>query len=333
MKFRKTLSLIMSAALVFAFSASAASAAQTIRVALVVKALGIGFFDATHKGAEQAAKQLGNVKVIYTGPSDTTAEGQIAVINSLIAQHVNAIAISANDRNALVPILKRAMHRGITVVSWDSGVAPAGRDANLNDSNNRLIGKTLIDMAASAAGNKGEIAFLSTTPTATNQNTWIAEAKKALAKHPKLKLVTTVYGNDMSDKSYREAVQLMQSYPHLKVIIAPTTIGIAAAAQAVEDKGKVGKVFVTGLGLPSELNAHIKAGSVKSFALWNPINLGYAATMMAYDLATGKAKAKPGEKISLGDLGTRTLNAQRSTVLGAPTVFDAGNIAKFAKLF
>ena len=91
------------------------------RIALVVKALGIGFFEAAAKGAEEAAAELGDVEIIYTGPTDTTAEGQIEVINSLIAQKVDAIAISANDQDALVPALKKAMDRGITVISWDIG--------------------------------------------------------------------------------------------------------------------------------------------------------------------------------------------------------------------
>ena len=80
--------------------------AGDMRIALVVKALGIGFFEAAAEGAQEAAAELGGVEIIYTGPTDTTAEGQIEVINSLIAQGVDAIAISANDPDALVPSLK-----------------------------------------------------------------------------------------------------------------------------------------------------------------------------------------------------------------------------------
>ena len=112
--------------------------AEDIRIALVVKALGIGFFEAAAKGAEEAAAELGGVEVIYTGPTSTTAEGQIEVINSLIAQGVDAIAISANDPDALVPALKKAMSRGITVISWDSGVAQEGRQMHLNPSSTPL---------------------------------------------------------------------------------------------------------------------------------------------------------------------------------------------------
>lgn len=330
----KILKKLLVAAALTAMAAGAAQAADTVSIALVVKGLGNGFFDAAHEGAEEAAKQLGNVKVIYTGPTDTTAEGQIQVLNSLIAQHVDAIAVSANDKDALVPTLKKAMKRGITVISWDSGVAPEGREMNLNASSIPLIGETLVNLAKDALpGGKGNIAILSASATATNQNAWIAAMKQDLKKYPDIKLLATVYGDDLADKSYREAEGLMKSYPDLKVIVAPTSVGIVAAAQAVEDAGKVGKIYVTGLGLPSEMAGHVKAGSSKSFALWNPIDLGYAATTIAYELATKKAKAEPGATIAIGRLGKVTLDKTNDAVMGKPFTFDKANIDKYAKMY
>lgn len=77
--------LAIGVAFAVAMMAGTASAAD-IKIGLVVKSLGNGFFDAANKGAQEAAKELGGVEVIYTGPTTTTAEGQIEVINSLIAQ-------------------------------------------------------------------------------------------------------------------------------------------------------------------------------------------------------------------------------------------------------
>ena len=181
------------------------SALAEVKIALVAKSLGNGFFEAANVGAQQAAKELGDVKVIYTGPTTTTAEAQIDVLNGLIAQGVDAIAISANDPDAVVPVLKKAMQRGIKVVSWDSGVAPAGRQIHLNPSNNALIGETNVKLAADALQalnvEKGEVAVLSATPTSTNQNIWIEEMKKVLPQYPSVQLVTVAYGDDLSDKS------------------------------------------------------------------------------------------------------------------------------------
>jgi rhamnose transport system substrate-binding protein len=308
---------------------------EKTRIAMVVKNLGNGFFDAAHQGANEAAAQLGNVEVIYTGPTTPSAEGQIEIINSLISQKVDAIVISANDPNALVPITKKAMQRGIKVVSFDSGLAPEGRQMQLDPSNAELIGEKQIQMAAGEIGGAGEIAILSASAQATNQNIWIGVMKKVLEKpeYKDVKLVATVYGDDQSDKSYREAIGLLRSHPNLKAIIAPTTVGIVAASKAVVDEKLVGKVFVTGLGLPSEMAGHVKSGAVKEFAIWNPIDLGYAATYAAYQFVKGAPEAKAGGSVSIGRLGNVKLDATGEAALGAPYTYNIENVDKFAKLF
>ena len=308
------------------------ASADDMKIALVVKALGIGFFEAAAKGAEEAATELGEVKIIYTGPTDTTAEGQIEVINSLIAQGVDAIAISANDPDALVPSLKKAMSRGITVISWDSGVAADGRQMHLNPSSNALIGNTIIKLAADHMPNGGDVAILSASATATNQNIWIEEAKKVLPNYSGVNLVATVYGDDLSDKSYREAQGLMSSYPNLKAIIAPTTVGILAASQAVTDAGKIGEINVTGLGLPSEMAGAVDSGATKSFAIWNPIDLGYSAAMLAHNIANG-AKAGPGATIEMGRMGSATLDDNNEAAMSDPFTYDSSNIDQFKTIF
>ncbi|HQU66851.1 MAG TPA: rhamnose ABC transporter substrate-binding protein [Albidovulum sp.] len=312
---------------------TSAMAQEKTRIALVVKALGIGFFEAANKGAEEAAKELGDVEIIYTGPTDTTAEGQIEVINALIAQQVNAIAISANDRDALVPALKKAMDRGITVISWDSGVAPEGRQMHLNPSSNPLIGNMIIKLAADHLPDGGDVAVLSASATATNQNTWIEEMNKVLPNYPGINVVGTVYGDDLADKSYRETQGLMQTYPNLKAIIAPTSVGIVAAAQAVTDAGKIGQINVTGLGLPSEMAAAVESGASQSFAIWNPIDLGYSATMIAYNLVKGNAKAEAGGKIGMGRMGEVTLDDNNEGAMADPFVYDKSNIEEFKSIF
>lgn len=310
-----------------------AAQAETMRIALVAKALGIGFFEAANKGAQEAAAELGDVEIIYTGPTDTTAEGQIEVINSLIAQRVDAIAVSANDTDALAPTLKRAMDRGITVISWDSGVAPEGRQMHLNPSSAPLIGNTIIKLAADHLPDGGDVAVLSATTTSTNQNIWIEEMTKVMGDYPGINVVATVYGDDLADKSYREAQGLMQSHPDLRAIIAPTSVGIVAAAQAVTDAGKVGEVNVTGLGLPSEMAGHVKSGASQSFAIWNPIDLGYSATMIAYHLANGDAVAEPGATIPIGRMGEVTLDENTEAAMADPFTYDASNIDEFSSIF
>ncbi|MBD0414921.1 rhamnose ABC transporter substrate-binding protein [Oryzicola mucosus] len=325
--------LMVAAALSAAVFSTAAQAADA-KIALVVKSLGNGFFDAAHKGALEAAKELGGVEIIYTGPTKATAEAQIEVVNSLIAQKVDAIAISANDADALVPVLKKAMDRGITVISWDSGVAAEGRQLHLNPSDTDLIGETIIKLAADHLPDGGDVAILSAASTATNQNAWIDAAKKALPeKFKNINLVSVVYGDDDSAKSTDEAKGLLKSYPNLKAIIAPTTVGVVAAAQVVTDENLIGKVNVTGLALPSEFKKFIDNGASQGVALWNPIDLGYSAVYLAYDLAVKKEEAKPGAKLSIGRVGEITLDDTNSAPMAAPFTFDKSNIEEFSKIY
>ena len=308
--------------------------ADDLTVGLLVKSLGNGFFDAAHKGADNAAKELGDTKVIYTGPTKATAEGQIEIINSLIDQKVGCIAISANDPDAVVPALKKAMDRGIKVISWDSGVNEKGRMLHLNPSDTGLIGDTIIKLAADYLPDGGEVAILSAASTAANQNAWIDAAKKILpTKYPKIKLVDVVYGDDDSAKSTDVAKGLLKAHPNLKAIIAPTTVGVVAAAQVVTDAGLIGKVNVTGLALPSEFKKFIDNGASQAVALWNPIDLGYSAVELCHDLTIGKQEAKPGAELSIGKVGKVTLDDHSAAAMAPPFTFDKKNIEEFSKIY
>jgi rhamnose transport system substrate-binding protein len=304
----------------------------TPRVAIVAKSLGNGFFDAVHKGADEAAKELG-VEIIFTGPPTPTAEGQLEVINALIAQRVEAIAVSANDPDALVPALQRAMQRGIKVVSYDSAVAAEGRMLHLAPSSDALIGETCVQLAARAVPNAtGKFAVVSATPTSTNQNAWLAEMRKALTQFPSLQLVSVVYGDDVSDKSYREAASLLKRYPDLAAIVSISSVGIVASAKAVQDQGLAGKVRVTGLGLPGELAGYVNGGVVAEFAIWNPIDLGYAATQVAVALTRGRAPEST-QPIAAGRMGNIEFGADGVGAMAKPFIFDRSNVNEFAKVF
>lgn len=308
--------------------APAAAAAKVY--ALVPKNLGNPYFDTGNKGAQEAAKELG-VTVNYTGPATADATQQIQLLNSLIAQKVAGLAISADDSDALVPTGKDAMAAGIPVVTWDSSIAAGGRTVHVNQAVASGIAAVQIKMASDLAGGAGKIAILSATSTAPNQNEWIGLMKEELkkAEYAKLELVDTVYGDDEDTKSYNEAQGLMKKYPDLKVIIAPTTVGIAASARAVQDGNMIGKVFVTGLGTPNQMRDYVKSGASPQFALWNPSDLGYLAIYTLDAITTGKIKGQPGDKFTAGKLGEYTIDADGVVLLGPPTVFSKDNIDNF----
>jgi rhamnose transport system substrate-binding protein len=326
---------ILASTMVFAQGAQEAKAKDTYEIVILVKSMGNGFFDATFKGSQEAAAELGNINTTYMGPVQTTAEGQIEIIETLIAQRVDGIAISANDADALIPVTKKAMAAGIKVISFDSGINEGGRIVDLVPSKEELIGRQQIQLAAELAEYKGDVAVLSASAQATNQNAWIRWMKEEIkeADYADMDLVEVVYGDDAPDKSYREAVALMNKYPNLKVIICPTTVGLLATAQAVKDEGKSGVVEVTGLGLPSEMKGYILDGTVGQMALWNPIDLGYTSTYILEALITGKADGAVGSSFDAGRMGKVTVEDKGVAVMGTPFVFNADNIEEYAEIF
>jgi rhamnose transport system substrate-binding protein len=295
---------------------------------LVPKNLGNPYFDTANIGAQDAAGELG-VEVTYQGSSVADATEQIQLLNSLIAQNVDGLAISANDADALVPTGQEAMDAGIPVVTWDSAIAPEGRNVHVVQAESDGIAEVQLQMASDLAGGEGEIAILSATSTAPNQNEWIALMEEKLPDYSGLNLVATVYGDDEDEKSYNEAIGLMQTYPDLKVIIAPTTVGIAASARAVQDADRVGEVFVTGLGTPNQMREYVESGASPQFALWNPSDLGYLAIYTLHAIASGEIAGNPGDSFDAGMLGSYTIRDDGTVLLGPPTVFDSENINDF----
>lgn len=326
---------VMAGGMLFAQAAQEAPAKEKYDVVILVKSMGNGFFDACFKGSQEAAGELGNVETTYMGPVQTTAEGQIEIIETLIAQRVDGIAISANDADALIPVTKKAMAAGIKVISFDSGINEGGRIVDLVPSKEELIGRQQVQLAAELVDYKGDVAILSASAQATNQNSWIRWMKEEIKdpKYANMKIVEVVYGDDAPDKSYREAVALMNKYPNLRVIIAPTTVGVLATAQAVKDEGKSGVVEVTGLGLPSEMKGYILDGTVGHMALWNPIDLGYTSTYILEALISGKADGAVGSSFDAGRMGKVNVEDKGIAVMGTPFVFTKDNIEEYAAIF
>lgn len=330
---RRVILMTGAAALTTPFLSRRAFAADK-RIAMVVKNLGNSYFDACANGAKEAAAEMGGIEIIYTAPTKATPEDQIAVIDALIAQRVDGIIVSANDADALVPVGKKAMERGIKMMSFDSAIAPDGRLVHLAASSTPLIGAKQVQMIGATLNYEGEVAILSAASTMTNQNSWIDAMKEEWKdpKYAKMPLVATVYGDDQDDKSYREMQSLVKAHPNLRGVISPTTIGIRAGAKAIMDGGLAGKVFITGLGLPSEMEAAVMAGACDSFAIWNPVEYGYSATMIMGDILGGKATAE-GAVLSMGKKGETTVGAGGEAVMGEPFEFNKSNVAEFAKIF
>ncbi len=327
---KKTLALFLALMMTLSLAA-VALAEQPIKIGVVYKQTGNPFFEAGVRGFEEAKGELG-FEFIHNGPADSSNEGQIQIIEGYIQQGVDAIAISANDAAGVVSVLETAMEKGIKVVSWDSKVEAAGRNLNIDPSVAQNIGRVQVEEIARQIGGEGQIAILSAGATMDNQNTWIKYMKEELEKpeYEKIELVNIVYGDDLTDKSIQEMQGLINSYPDLKGVISPTTVGIAAAAVAIKDMGLSGKVKLTGLGLPSEMAEYLKDGTCEAMFLWNPIDLGYTAAYASVALVKGDIKGEPGESFEAGRLGAKEImeadDGGSFTLVGDPFRFTPENI-------
>jgi rhamnose transport system substrate-binding protein len=302
-----------------------------LKIAFLPKQINNPYFTISDKGGEDAVKALkGEFKRV--GPSEATASSQVSYINTLTTQKQDAIVISANDPNAVVPALSKARAQGIKVVTYDSDTDPKGRDLFINQAAAEDLGRTEVQLLAKQIGDAGgDIAILSATPNATNQNAWIEFMKDELSKpeYSKFKLVKTAYGNDDDQKSFEETQGLLQAYPNLKGIISPTTVGIAAAARYLQDSKYKGKVKLTGLGTPNQLRDFVKDGTIDGFELWDPGKLGSLAAYAAAALASGTITGAEGDTFTAGDMGEKKVGAKGEVLLGPPTVFDKANIDDF----
>lgn len=303
-----------------------------LNIAYLPRQINNPVFDVARQGAQNAATELGG-QLTQVGPSESTAASQVPYIQTLTQQHVDAILISANDQDAVAPALKQAMQKGIKVVGFDSPPASDARNVMIAEATDQGLGDVEVDMMCNdLPGCSGPIGIVSGTATSPNQNKWIDVMKQDMATNPKyqgLKLVQVVYGNDNPETAVQVVQGMLTAHPEIKGIIAPTSVGIVAAAQILEQTGKAGKIALTGLGLPNSLKKYIKDGTMKEFALWDFVGLGYLTYYTAALLVQGKIKGKPGETYTAGKLGQFTIDQNGVVVLGPPLRFNASNIDNY----
>ena len=302
---------------------------ENLAITFLPKSLGNPYFDTSSKGGKAAVDELGGT-FAEVGPAESTPDAQVSYINTATQQGVGALVVSANDPKAICDALDEARSAGVKVVTFDSDTNPECRDLFVNQATADGIAKIQVDLIAEQIGDAGEIAIVSATANATNQNAWIDTMKKLLASdHPNIQLVDVVYGDDDEQISFDKTAALLQSHPNLKGIISPTTIGISAAARYLSTSDYKGKVALTGLGTPNQMREYVKDGTVTSFALWNPEDLGYLAAYASAALIKGEITGKEGDTFEAGKLGSYTVGKDATVLLGDPYVFNADNIDDF----
>lgn len=317
-----------------------ATPGQTVNMMLLPKFLGISVFDQAHQGADEAHKELQNPgKLDFVGPTaDNSVAGQIEFVTNAPAGGYNVVMLSNNAGDQIDPAAEAAQAAGVKVVTWDSPI-PSGKGESLFVAQVDFdeTGKVMADMALDILGaDGGKFAVLSASPDAANQNAWIESLKKTLEDpaYSKLELLDVVYGNDESETSYNAALALVDKYPDMKLIMAPTTVGIVAAAKAMQDEGLCDSVKVSGLGLPEEMASYVANDCAPEFALWSFVDLGYLTYYASYLLSTGAIQGVEGDSFEAGRMGTYTIEMDPTrpdtgalrVVMGPFTVYNKDNV-------
>ena len=321
--------------------AVAGGSAEGKTYAIVPKSAGNPYFEKAVEGFTKVIEANGGT-VVANYPEDATADAQITVINSLISQGVDSIAVASNDANALSAVLQDAMDAGIMVSTFDSDAVGEARNTFANQAGVVEVAQALCDAVYDIAGGEGEWAIVSASSQATNQNAWIDAMKEIMAsdaRYENLDLVDIQYGNDEPELSTTVTQALLTNYPDLKVICAPTTVGIAAAAKVLQDAGSECKL--TGLGLPSEMAEYIGPFDTHScpyMFLWNPFELGELSAYISMALVDGTITGAVGDTFEAPELGvTYTVTEQSGgateVILGQPFAFTPDNIDEWKTIY
>jgi rhamnose transport system substrate-binding protein len=324
--FRRVLTLGAASAVSLTSLSPATAQDKQYTIAFVPKLINIGYFNAMQQGAEEAAKKF-NVKFVYNGPTTADANLQVQIVKQLIAQHVDAIAVAPDDPAVLAPALAQAQAQGIKTFTSDTDAPSSGRHVFVNQALDSGIGNAVLDSLADQMGKQGEWAIDSCGPAAQNLNGWIAIEKERAKKYPGMKFVGVVYSGEDQAKAVSDSRDLITAHPNLKGIIGQCTTSGPGAAQAVTELKKIGKVFVTGVALPSGMKPYIENGACGSFVLWDPGKLGYLTVWAGQQLASGKAFAATNDVPGLGKISYDA--SKKMLLLGPPTTFTKANISQF----
>lgn len=322
---------VVAAMLVARLHASRSSVeAADFELAMVIKETTNPYYNATLAGAKIAAGEIGGTAKNY-GPTQSSPQAQIEIINNLADRRVAAIAIAPSDPNAVVPAMKRAQKLGSKVITFDADSAADGRPFFVNQATTESVGQFGAVKLAEVLGNKGKVAIVSAQPTAANQNAWIAAFREELKKpaYTNIQIVDEVYGYDNEQKAFDLTVALTTKYPDLAGVYAPTCPGLPAVARALEsvNKGK-GAIKLAGMCVPSITSKYMLDGTIQVFYLWDPIKLGYVTYYAAKYFAEGKIQGKPGDSFTVKDgkwPGTYTILPNHEIVTGGPLQYTSAN--------
>jgi len=302
---------------------------KKITIAFIPQLIGIPYFTAMEEGGNAAAKDLG-VNFLYTGSTQASAAEQVKIMDSLIRQKVDAIALSTLDSSSTNPYIEKAQKAGIHVFTSDSDAPDSTREFYVAQALDKDLGYTLMDRLAAQINEEGQVGIVSGESTATNLNTWINYMKERQAeKYPKIEIVDIRYTQGgSSEQALKQAQDLMTRFPDLKGLIAVASSTIPGVAQAVQQEGRAGEIAVIGYRSPATVKPYMDAGVMKESILWNAYELGYLTVWAGKMVVEGK----PFEEVNIIEGITDPVKYfpdEKILLLGNPLIITPENVNNF----
>ena len=305
------------------------TSSRRITICLLPKIKGISYFSSCYDGAREAAQELGNIELVYDGPTDGDPKKQAEMIEQWMVDEVDVICVSPNAPDVVANAMREARAAGVEVITWDADGLPDSRSLFVNQATSQSIGEGLVNTMVADLGGpevEGDIVIISSDATSANQNAWIDVMKPAL-EQTRLNLATIKYPGENSSNALADAQDVIKKYPNLKGLFGISSVSFPGSAEAVEQSGKSGEILVTGLSTPNDMKDFVHNGTVKSVVLWNTVDLGYLTVYVAEALAAGKLSTSD-TSFTAGRLGEKAIEGD-NVLLGDIIVFTKENIDDF----
>ncbi|MGI4793801.1 MAG: autoinducer 2 ABC transporter substrate-binding protein [Janthinobacterium lividum] len=283
-----------------------AKATKKYTIATVVKVDGIAWFDRMRVGVKQFGADQGH-DTWMVGPSQADAAAQVQLVETLIAQGVDAICIVPFSVEAVEPVLQKARSRGIVVISHEASNIE-NSDYDIEAFDNLAYGAKLMEHLGAQMGGSGDYVATVGSLTSQSQNQWIDGAVAYQKEHfPKMRQVTgRIETYDDATTDYNKLKEVLTTYPGLRGILGAPMPTSAGAGRLIAERGLKGKLFFSGTGLVSVAGQYLKDGDIDYIQFWDPAVAGYAMNILAV-MALAKKPIKP--DLDLGLTGYASIKA------------------------
>jgi simple sugar transport system substrate-binding protein len=260
-----------------------------VTIATVVKITGINWFNRMEVGVKEFGAKNAGVTTYQVGPGKADSAQQLRMIEDVIAKKPAAIAVVPLDPAALEPVLKKALNRGIKVVTHEAD-NQKNTMVDVEAFDDTAYGARLNDRLAECMGKTGQwTSFVGSLGSQSHVRWADGGAANAAKKHTKMELVDAKNeSNDDASKAYEKTKEILRKRPDIKGFQGSSSLDVLGIGRAVEEAGLQGKICVFGTGLPNDAAKFLESGAITGISFWDPKDAGLVMNKIAQMLVEGK---------------------------------------------